>query len=293
MNSVADFIKLYVSVQTLWYIAAFLGILCLTWLFARLFERIFNRFILRSTLLMNNNPTSYQFVKHLAKAVIYLVGLSMAIYVVPSLRTLSASLLAGAGILAVAFGFASQAAFSNIISGLFIVVFRPFRVNDRVTINATTFGVVEDITLRHTVIRNPENKRIVIPNSIISSQQLINADLIDEKVCKFIEIGISYDSDIDLAMDIMRTEVTQHPLWIDNRNEEQMEKGDPAVAVRVMGLGDFAVTLRAWAWAKDNADAFEMGCDLLKSIKKSFEKQGIEIPFPYRTIVYKNAPKEN
>jgi len=71
-------------------------------------------------------------------------------------------MLAGAGILAVAVGFASQAALSNIISGVFVVIFKPFRVGDRLKINELT-GVVEDITLRHTVIRDLENKRIIIP----------------------------------------------------------------------------------------------------------------------------------
>ena len=201
--------------------------------------------------------------------------------------SLSVSLFAGAGILAVVIGFASQHAFANIVSGIFIVIFKPFRVGDRITIGTDVRGVVEDINLRHTIIRNFENKRIIVPNSIISNEKIENASIGDEKICRFVEFGISYDSNIDKAMKIMEKEALKHPLHIDNRSDEEKEKNDPIVRVRVIGFADSSVNLRAWVWAKDSPDAFTLGCDLNKSIKERFDKEGIEIPFPYRTIVYK------
>jgi small conductance mechanosensitive channel len=62
------------------------------------------------------------------------------------------------------------------------------------------------------------------------------------------------------------------------------------VPVRVLSLGDFSVNLRAWAWTQNSADGFVLTCDLTESIKKRFDAEGIEIPFPYRTLVYKNPP---
>ena len=62
--------------------------------------------------------------------------------------------------------------------------------------------------------------------------------------------------------------------------------------MRTIGFSDSSVNLRAWVWAKDSIDAFVLGCDLIKSVKERFDKEGIEIPFPYRTIVYKkDLPK--
>lgn len=98
--------------------------------------------------------------------------MSWAVYETNALRTVATSLLAGAGILAVAVGFASQQALSNIVSGIMIVIFKPFRVNDRLNIGTTFNGIVEDITLRHTVIRDFENKRIIVPNMVISQECL-------------------------------------------------------------------------------------------------------------------------
>lgn len=268
------------------YYGLAVGILIGTIILAALVGRFFRSLIKRSTDEMKNDPTNYLFLRHLIIGVIYLVGIGIAVYTVPELRGLASSMLAGAGILAVAVGFASQHALSNVISGMFIVIFKPFRVNDRITVRDMG-GVIEDITLRHTVIRNFENRRIIIPNALISDEILVNADFGDEKICKWIEVSISYESDIDLAKQIMRDETMAHPLLIDNRNAEQIAAGEPQVMVRVLALQDSGILLRAWAWTEGQADSFVLGCDLYESIKKRFDREGIEIPYPHRTVVQK------
>ena len=70
------------------------------------------------------------------------------------------------------------------------------------------------------------------------------------------------------------------PNLIDDRTPMAIANGDPKVIIRVIGLGDSAVTLRAWAWARDFPSAFVMKCELLESIKKRFDAEGVEIPFP-------------
>ncbi len=158
-------------------IGTFALIILITILLAYLVRRFFARMIQRSTSEMNNDPTNYQFLKHASSGIVYMVGFGIAIYSLPQLRTLATSLLAGASILAVAVGFAAQAALGNIISGVFIILFRPFRVTDRLKIRELS-GIVEDITLRHTVLRDMENKRIIIPNTVISNEIIVNYDKI-------------------------------------------------------------------------------------------------------------------
>ena len=87
----------------------------------------------------------------------------------------------------------------------------------------------------------------------------------------------------------MQEEALRHPLKIDGRTPEQIEAGRPEIPVRVIALGEYFVRMRAYVWARNNAEAFELGCDLLESIKKRFDREGIEIPFPYRTIVQKEV----
>jgi small conductance mechanosensitive channel len=271
------------------YTSLFVGVLVATIVVAFLVNRFFKRLIKRATTEVNNDPTNYQFLRHVVVALIYIVGFSVAIYMVPGLRALASSLLAGAGILAVAVGFASQHALSNIISGLFIIVFKPFRINDRVTLRTMT-GIIEDITLRHTVIRNFENKRIIIPNALISDEIIINSDFEDDRICNWIDIGISYSSDIEKARAIMREQILNHPLLIDNRTEAQIEANEVLARVRVISLGESSVNLRGWAWTKNAADGFILSCDLFEQIKVKFDEAGVEIPFPHRTLVHKNHP---
>jgi len=277
-------------ITNLEYIITFGLIIAATFLVAFLVNRFFDRLIKRSAEVLQNDPTNYQFLSHAIRAIIFMIGFSAAIYSVPGLKTIASSLLAGAGILAVAVGFAAQHAMSNVISGFFIVLFKPFKVNDRLTIRDTMSGIVEDITLRHTVIRNFENRRIIIPNAIISDEVVINSDFADDKICKWIDVNISYDSDIDTAKQIMATEILKHPLHLDARTTEQIKEEVPEVMVRVISLGEYSVNLRAWAWTKDSPDAFVLSCDVYESIKKQFDKDGIEIPFPHRTLIYKNSP---
>lgn len=289
----SDLLSQYID--TAWHLPILIGIiLFITVIIASITTRIINLMIKRTKEAEDNEDvTNLVFFKRSVIVLIYLTGISFAIYMVPQLRVIAASLLAGAGLFAIAIGFASQAALSNVVGGLFIVMFKPYKIGDRIQVRTDLSGVVEDINLRHTVIRNFENKRIIIPNSVISNEVVINSNYEDNRICKWIDLGISYDSDVDLAKKIMKEEVLNHPMSVDNRTEEQKEEGEDIVPVRVVMMGESSVNLRAWSWAENPPDAFIMGCDLLESIKKRFDKEGIEIPFPYRTLVYKNPKPDS
>ena len=235
-----------------------------------------------------SDPTTYKFLNYFCTVFLYFLGVCLIALAIPSLRTMAQSALAGAGVLAIIGGVASQEAMSNLVGGLFIVFFKPFRIGDVVKVGNDIIGTVEDLTLRHTIITDFHNKRIIIPNSIINKEKLTNYNLGDRKTCEWIAVGISYDSDIDLAMKIMEEEAMNHPLCVDGRTRLQKEQNVPQVLVKVIGLGDSSVNLRAWVWARTYPEVVTLRHDLYKSIKERFDKEGIEIPFPHRTIVYKN-----
>ncbi|WP_240596633.1 mechanosensitive ion channel family protein [Rhodohalobacter barkolensis] len=265
-------------------------IIIVTIILARVSKRLFKKFI-GSKVTEDEDLTNYKFIEHSLSTIIYLVGFSLAIWRIPALEHVAQSMVAGAGILAIAVGFASQQALGNIISGLFIVIYKPYVINDRITLRTDLRGVVEDISLRHTVIRNFENQRIIIPNSVISNEVLINSNFNDSKICRFIDVGISYGSDIDLAKKIIAEEIENHPLNIDVRTPEDIENDTARVFVRVLSLLDSSVMIRGWAWAEDAQSAFLLQCDVTESIKKRFDKEGVVIPFPQRTISYLDNSK--
>ena len=252
-----------------------------------IFRKILNAFIKRNAKNLKSDPTNFSFIKNSVGFIIYTAAIIFIFNKVPYLKSVGTALFAGAGILAIIVGFASQKAFANIISGVFILIFKPFKMGDIIEFKDGQKGVVEEITLRHTLIRNYENRRIIIPNSVISEETIINSDINESQIKKHIIFSISYDSDVDKAISIIRTEAEKHPLSIDNRSKDQLKAGEPKVIVRLIELSDFSVNLKAYVWAKSNDDAFVLKCDLLKSVKEQFDKNNIEIPFPYRTIVYK------
>lgn len=243
------------------------------------------RFLAKSAVRLNVDKTRYVFFKHVISAVIYTFAIIAVIYSLPRFKTVAVSMFAGAGILAAIIGFASQAAFSNIISGIFMVISRPFKVGDRVELGQGLAGVVEDITLRHTVIRNAEHKRIIVPNSKMSSDTIINANIYDDKVKRFVEFTVDYKSDIDLVMQIMREECEAHPRCLDNRSQQERSAGAPKVDVRLVNVGTGDLKMRATPWVHPD-HAGNLHTDLNISIKKRFDAAGIRPPSLQPTIIY-------
>jgi small-conductance mechanosensitive channel len=269
------------------YALIILIIIVSSFILSRILRLVVKRTIARSSRKLKIDPTQYNFLVYAINLVIYITALVLIFYTIPGLKALGLTLFASAGFITAILLFASQQALSNIISGIFIVGSKPFRVNDIIKIGDHRVGKVEDITLRHTVIRDFENRRIIIPNSVINSETIINSSITDELICNFVEFGISYDSDVDLAMDIIIKEAMNHPEFLDGRTEEDKKQGVPSVRVRVIGFGDSSVNLRAYVWTRDHSTGFILKCELYKSVKEQFDKQGIEIPFPYRTLVFK------
>lgn len=270
------------------YFIAAVIIAVLAVLLSRILQKLMKVYFERSSHILKVDPTRYKFLRNAVSFVVFMLAITLIFYTIPELRTIGITLFAGAGIFAAIIGFASQEAFSNIVSGIFIVIFKPFRVGDNIKIGELHHGTVLDITLRHTIINNFENRRIIIPNTVISGQTIINSTIDDEKVCTFIELGISYESDLDKAIKILREEAANHPNCIDNRSDEDITNGTPKVVVRVLGFGESAVNLRAYAWANNSGEGFAMKCDLFEILKKRFSENGIEIPYPHRTVILKN-----
>lgn len=273
-------------------LSTILIILLFTFILGAIADRILKRFLYKRLEHRDFDITGFKFLKHLIVTIIYILGVSFALIQIPEFKIIGHSLLAGAGVLSLIAGLASQQALSNIMSGIFLVIFKPFRINDRITINNFT-GIVEDINLRQVVLKDVENNRIIIPNSVISSGIILNTNMQDTKCCKAIEIGIGYESNIEKALTIMQEEVAKHPLFIDTRTPENIQENAPLVVARVIALADSSVNLKAWAWAKNHSDGFIMYCDLLQSIKQRFDTESISIPYPQQEITIKNLSKQN
>jgi len=258
-------------------------------------ERIIRKLLRRAYLRSGQgyeDRTRYRFLRNATRFMVGTLAFTAIVYSIPSFKHLAVTLFAGAGILVAILGLATQRAFSNIISGIFIVSFKPFRVGDVIKVGSIESGVVEDITLRHTVIVTFENRRVIIPNAVISDDVIVNSSITDEATCEFVEVRVSYESDLDKALSILQEECAAHPDCIDKRTPEEVKRGQHKVLVRVIRLDESAVIARAYAWANEPVAARMMHYDLNRNIKLRFDQEGITIPYPQRTIHMKASPEQ-
>ena len=232
----------------------------------------------------SGDATTLRFLSYLANFVIYALGITLAAAAFPALRTLAQTALAGAGVLALVVGVASQEGIANIVSGMLIVAFRPFRVGDVIEVEGSTMGRVEDITLRHTVIKDFQNQRVVVPNANLNKADVTNYHLTDWRMCEWVVVGVAYGADLERAIEILRETAADHPYAIDRPGATRPADAPPAVDVHVMELADSAVTLRASVWAGSFQQGFELKHDVLRDVKRRYDEAGIGIPFPQRTL---------
>ena len=136
-------------------------------------RRLFKKFISRREK-NSADKTNLIFFRNVVVYITYAIGFLSMFNQIPGMQQLSKTLLTGAGILAAAVGFGSQQAISNIVSGIFMVIFKPFRVGDQIELGGENKGTVIDISLRHTTIRHSDNRIIVVPNNVLNNQAIVN-----------------------------------------------------------------------------------------------------------------------
>lgn len=283
VDAIKTFIK---QVDYNWIIQTVLLLIIVTIatiILVKLTNNLFKRMVTKSV--EKGYPiTILSFIRYLLLGIIYLSAIVTVITTIKPMENLVKSLFAGSSVVALVIGLASQEAVGNIVSGFLILTFKPFIIGDSIKyVDKNIVGTVEDITLRHTTIKTLENKRVIVPNGIINKEVIENANYKDAKVCAFIDIGITYESDIDLAKKIMKRQIIEHPFCFDNRKSKE----DEQVTVRVIELGDSAVKLRAWVWTENMEKSFILKCDSYETIKKTFDKNGIQIAYPHMMVVKK------
>ena len=221
----------------------------------------------------NKDELHIKFLKNLVIALEYFLGVALALCSFTGLQKVATTLLAGSGIAAVVLGLAAQQSFSNIFSGIFICMFKPFNIGDKISIiGDNQSGFVEDITLRHTVIRTYTNIRLIIPNSVIGSAKIENITY-EEGASYPIEITIAYE-DMEKrykALEIMEEVVKSHELFYKPKED--------AVKALCVGYGDSGINLKVLMWTADVNDNTIACSDCRLRILDRFEQEGIEVPY--------------
>ncbi len=181
------------------------------------------------------------------------------------------SLLAIVGAAGLAVGLALKDSLSNFAAGVMIIIFRPFKIGDFINAGSSA-GTVDEIGLFCTLMRTPDNQRIIMPNSAVIGGTIINVNTLGTRRVDLV-IGISYDDNIGQARDIILGIIDADPRVLK----------DPAAGVAVAELADSSVNFNVRPWVKAE-DYWAVRADLLETIKLSLDQAGISIPYPQSDV---------
>ncbi|MDT0502352.1 MULTISPECIES: mechanosensitive ion channel family protein [unclassified Halomonas] len=253
---------------------AAVALILVTWGMARLLGALVSR-LARRARLRRNLIDVLAMLTHLT---VWLIGLLVAITLVfPTVTPAKALTTLGLGSLAV--GFAFKDIFENFLAGLLILWREPFKIGDHIAVEEHEVeGLVELITVRDSHIRRTDGQRIVVPNALLFENPVIVRTDRDVRRTSII-VGIAYDEDVDAAREVIGDAVRH----VDSVRDDVR---DIQVFAKAFGESsiDFEVT---WWTGSKPVDIRSSRDQVVAAIKRALDEHGIEIPFPYRTLVFK------
>ena len=216
------------------------------------------------------------FIENAVKVILWLV---LIIVILGNLGVNVSGLIAGLGIMGFIVGFALKDTLGNLASGVFILFYKPFKVHDWVKVGGIT-GEVIRIGIAACELKEANQTKVTIPNNKIWGDVIENFTGNKYRKMYNLEIGISYNSNIDKAIKIIN----------DILKKDKRVLKDPAPQVVVRSLGDNSVNISVRP-STDRNDYWSVYFDTIKKVKEEFDKSGIGIPFPQRDVCIKEMPK--
>ncbi len=234
-----------------------------------LFDRVFRRQIKQASIRM--------MVVKVLKAIIILIGFFFALSIL-NLNTILTSVLAGAGVVGLAIGLALQGTLNNTFSGLILSFLPELQIGDWVETNGFA-GTVTEINLRSITVKQSDNNYVVIPNGKIIEEPFKNFSRTPRSRI-FVNCGVGYESDLEMVRD----------LTLETIKNNFPQRGNEEVEFMYQGFGDSSINfvVRFWADVTKNRDILVAQHKAIIEIKKAYDANDVNIPFPIRTIDFTN-----
>lgn len=210
--------------------------------------------------------------RFLASMARYAILTLTIIFVLQNFGFQTASLVALLGAAGLAIGLALQGVLTGVASGVMLVLFRPIRVGDFIEVNGH-MGTVKDITIFTTELATLENVQVIVPNTDVWSNAITNYSAYDTRRAEWI-FGVSYGANLATAEQIIKDVIFNDPRSL----------SDPEPFIQVNNLGDFSVDFLVRVWVPATG-YFAYQAEMKRRVKEAFDENGIEIPFPTRTVL--------
>ena len=222
---------------------------------------------------VTKNPAVFNLLKSTLSLVVILLGLFISLEIVNLEKTVT-SLLAGAGVLGLALGFAFQEIASNFVAGILIALKEPYKVGDIIEVESF-FGEVTSIDLRTTSVTTFQGLEILIPNKMLFTKPFTNFTTTPKRRLD-VSVGVSYSDDLDKV-----EKVTKEALEgiIGRTKHDEVE-----VFFESFGASSIDLSARVWVKYPHDGAYLKARHEAIMNIKKAYDKNGISIPFPIRTL---------
>ncbi|MCR5420678.1 MAG: mechanosensitive ion channel family protein [Lachnospiraceae bacterium] len=231
----------------------------------------------------NKNIIHERYLGQLIELVIIIICLLDIFSIVDPSNSINSVLIKCSALVVAILGFAAQTAISDIICGLLISVSRPFEIGDRICIEGIEPGVVEDITLRHTVLLIYDELRIIIPNSELSSKIVTNTSYRKkDRRGIHMKFSVSYETDVQLAMDVIRDCVNESPYTLSVERNGVAEDSSP---VYFLTFADSALILETTIFVLSRTSNYVAMTDINLRVNNAFKENNIEIPYNYLNVI--------
>ena len=249
------------------------GIVVVTLLIVRLGKRAIHRKELfslegiRDQEKIDRIRTPFLMMQRLFAPIVYFVGVIIALLQFQSFRRLGTAFFASAGVAGIVVGMAARSTLANAVAGVMLAFSQPIRVGDTVVIGEE-YGTIEEIGLMYTTFKTWDNRRVMIPNEIMSNKEVVNYSIRDRKIWAKVPIHLDYSADVAKAREVLVDIVKQSENW----------NGQDEPVVWFMELGQQTIVLWAAAWADDPKKAWGLKCDILDNALRRFREEDIALP---------------
>ena len=213
---------------------------------------------------------------NIVKGIIYVIGF---ILILQAFDVKITPLLTALGVGGLAVALALQETLSNLFAGIQLIASGKTNIGDFIELENGKRGFISDINWRNTTVQTVGNNTVVVPNSTLSNSITENFFLEDRKITFYINVGVGYESDLDLVEKVSIEEAKQ----VLSDAEGGVANFEPFV--RFHNFGDSSIDLKVFVRVEEYADQFTITSELIKAIHKRYQKESINIPFPIRTIV--------
>lgn len=240
---------------------------------------VLGKLIRKSVGKLLSKATNNKTIIGLSQTVIGVLVIGIGVFFALSILNLDGtvtSLLAGAGIIGLALGFAFQDIAANFIAGILLSVRHPFGIGDVIESN-DYFGTVEKLNLRNTIIRTPQGQIVYMPNKVVYENPFTNYTKRNERRVD-LECGVSYGDDLEKVEKVALKAIEQAS--VSHRDENR----DAEFFFTEFGGSSINFKLRYWINYNSNAEYWKAVSDGIKALKKAFDEEDIMIPFPIRTL---------